>query len=72
MSSEAVRLVALSLGEEAFEGPARLAWWEVGQIVVMRRNVHEPLALDVGDGADVISRRQHKLLIQRPANQACT
>jgi hypothetical protein len=47
-----------SLGKEAFQGPPGLAGWEVGQVVVMRRDVHQPLTLDVGDIAHVVPRRQ--------------
>jgi len=38
-------LGALALGEQAHQGAPRLAGREVGQVVVVRRQVHQPLAL---------------------------
>lgn len=57
-----------------WRAPPHLAGRVVLQVIVVGRNVHEPLALDVGDGADVIARSQHEFLVQRPLGlvvQAC-
>jgi hypothetical protein len=33
----------------------------------VRGHIDQPLALDVGHGADVVAAGQHKLMVQRPA-----
>ena len=45
---------------------AHLARGVVLEVVVVGGDVNQPFALDVSDGADVVARRQHKLLVQRP------
>mmetsp|Transcript_42442 Transcript_42442/g.117469 ORF Transcript_42442/g.117469 Transcript_42442/m.117469 type:complete len:343 (-) Transcript_42442:655-1683(-) len=50
----------------ALEHPLRLALRKVLQVVVVWRQLDEPLALDVGHLPDVVLRREHKLVVEAP------
>jgi len=60
------RLLLPLLLPQALEHAPRLALRELAEVVVVRRDLHEPLALDVGHGADPVLRGQHKLVVEHP------
>lgn len=43
---------------------------EIGEVVIMRCEIDQPLAANVGDGANVILRRQHEFVVHHPLGLA--
>mmetsp|Transcript_5353 Transcript_5353/g.18121 ORF Transcript_5353/g.18121 Transcript_5353/m.18121 type:complete len:398 (-) Transcript_5353:100-1293(-) len=54
---------ALLLEVDALEHAPSLALWEALEVVVVRRNLHEPLGAHVRDHADKVFRGEHKLIV---------
>ena len=62
--------IALSLGIHALQCAPCLARGEVGQVIVVRCNVDEPLPLYIRDSADIVTAGEHKLVVQDPTKRA--
>ncbi len=60
-------LFLLSLGKQTLQGPTGFSWRKIAEVIVMRRDVDQPVSLDVGTSPDVVTRGQHKFLVQHPA-----
>lgn len=57
----------LSLCVQSLQSSACLTSWEVLQLIVVGCNINQPLSLDLSHCADVIPCREHKFLVQSPA-----
>ncbi|KAF2723838.1 hypothetical protein K431DRAFT_8600 [Polychaeton citri CBS 116435] len=61
-----LRRLPLDLVNHTHETSPNFSFGECVQIIVVGGNIQQPLWLDMSDGADVVLRRQNKLIVDQP------